>query len=179
MLNCLTVLFLCENWMIQKTFILFYAIIMNIKVLLHCICICSGAGTRVTNYVPSKPFSMVFHHVVTKRAGVTKHQIWHESDKARQGEKKVQQHMSWVIQWPIEHSLASVRQIPTKNSKLRWQSIHLQIYIYNFIFSLSLRKRKRKQEAYWAIQRSWFARVNALCNLSRKKSQRTSGPITE
>ena len=23
---------------------------------------------------------------------------------------------------------------------------------------------------YWAIQRSWFARVNALCNLSRKKS---------
>ena len=31
---------------------------------------------------------------------------------------------------------------------------------------------------YWAIQRSWFARVNALCNLSRKKSQRTSGPIS-
>ena len=25
-------------------------------------------------------------------------------------------------------------------------------------------------EIYWAIQRSWFARVNALCNLSRKKS---------
>ena len=24
---------------------------------------------------------------------------------------------------------------------------------------------------YWAIQRSWFARVNAFCNLSRKKSQ--------
>ena len=24
--------------------------------------------------------------------------------------------------------------------------------------------------AYWAIQQSWFARVNALCNLSRKKS---------
>ena len=24
---------------------------------------------------------------------------------------------------------------------------------------------------YWVIQRSWFARVNALCNLSRKKSQ--------
>ena len=22
---------------------------------------------------------------------------------------------------------------------------------------------------YWVIQRSWFARVNALCNLSRKK----------
>ena len=25
--------------------------------------------------------------------------------------------------------------------------------------------------SYWAIQRSWFARVNALCNLSRKKSR--------
>ena len=25
--------------------------------------------------------------------------------------------------------------------------------------------------AYSAIQRSWFARVNALCNLSRKKSR--------
>ena len=24
---------------------------------------------------------------------------------------------------------------------------------------------------YWAIQLSWFARVNALCNLSRKKSR--------
>jgi len=24
---------------------------------------------------------------------------------------------------------------------------------------------------YWAIRRSWFARVNALCNLSRKKSR--------
>ena len=24
---------------------------------------------------------------------------------------------------------------------------------------------------YWAIQRSWFARVNALCNLSRKMSR--------
>ena len=24
---------------------------------------------------------------------------------------------------------------------------------------------------YWAIQRSWFARVNALCNLPRKKSR--------
>ena len=24
---------------------------------------------------------------------------------------------------------------------------------------------------YWAMQRSWFARVNTLCNLSRKKLQ--------
>ena len=24
---------------------------------------------------------------------------------------------------------------------------------------------------YWAIQRTWFARVNALCNLSAKKSR--------
>ena len=24
---------------------------------------------------------------------------------------------------------------------------------------------------YWAIQRSWFARVNALCNLSHKTSR--------
>ena len=34
---------------------------------------------------------------------------------------------------------------------------------------------------YWAVQRSWFARVNALCNLSHKKSQKviaaTSRPI--
>ena len=35
---------------------------------------------------------------------------------------------------------------------------------------------------YWTIQRSWFARVNALCNLrarSRERSQSTSGPIFE
>ena len=29
----------------------------------------------------------------------------------------------------------------------------------------------KKCVVYWAIQRSWFARVNALCNLSRKKSR--------
>ena len=28
-----------------------------------------------------------------------------------------------------------------------------------------------RAQLYWAIQRSWFARVNALCNLSRKKSR--------
>ena len=30
---------------------------------------------------------------------------------------------------------------------------------------------KSGEELYWAIRRSWFARVNALCNLSCKKSQ--------
>ena len=30
---------------------------------------------------------------------------------------------------------------------------------------------------YWAIQRSWFARVNALCNLSRKKSREVAAPL--
>ena len=30
---------------------------------------------------------------------------------------------------------------------------------------------KRSIGLYWAIQRSWFARVNALCNLARKKSR--------
>ena len=31
--------------------------------------------------------------------------------------------------------------------------------------------KKRRLQCYWAIQRSWFARVNAHCNLSRKKSR--------
>ena len=30
---------------------------------------------------------------------------------------------------------------------------------------------EHKSLYYWAIQRSWFARVNALCNLSAKKSR--------
>ena len=29
----------------------------------------------------------------------------------------------------------------------------------------------KKTLYYWAIQRSWFARVNVLCNLSRKQSR--------
>ena len=33
------------------------------------------------------------------------------------------------------------------------------------------RERGGGSEKYWAIPRSWFARVNALCNLSRKKSR--------
>ena len=32
-------------------------------------------------------------------------------------------------------------------------------------------KRREMMHAYWAIQRSGFARVNALCNLPRKKSR--------
>ena len=31
--------------------------------------------------------------------------------------------------------------------------------------------RSTDSPRYWAIQRSWFARVNALCNLSRKMSR--------
>ena len=30
---------------------------------------------------------------------------------------------------------------------------------------------------YWAIQRNWFARVNALCNLSRKKSREVAASL--
>ena len=40
-----------------------------------------------------------------------------------------------------------------------------------------------RRAGYWAVQRSWFARVNALCDLSRKESRKvvaaTSGPISE
>ena len=31
--------------------------------------------------------------------------------------------------------------------------------------------------AYWAVQWSWFARVNALCNLSRKKSREVAASL--
>ena len=31
--------------------------------------------------------------------------------------------------------------------------------------------QKHLTRPYWTIQRSWFARVNALCNLSCQKSQ--------
>ena len=41
------------------------------------------------------------------------------------------------------------------------KSISLVHGMVNFYFGV----------VYWAIQRSWFARVNALCNLSRKKSR--------
>ena len=34
--------------------------------------------------------------------------------------------------------------------------------------------QSRSMVLYWAIQRSWFARVNALCNLSRKKSRKVA-----
>ena len=30
---------------------------------------------------------------------------------------------------------------------------------------------------YWAIRRSWFARVNALCNLSRKKLREVAASL--
>ena len=35
----------------------------------------------------------------------------------------------------------------------------------------SQQRCRDEARVYWAIQRNWFARVNALCNLSRKKSR--------
>ena len=35
----------------------------------------------------------------------------------------------------------------------------------------AIQRRTWRLGPYWAVQRSWFARVNALCNLSRKKSR--------
>ena len=40
---------------------------------------------------------------------------------------------------------------------LRW---HIHISVHSVLC-----------QCYWAVQRSWFARVNALCNLSHKKSR--------
>ena len=44
-------------------------------------------------------------------------------------------------------------------------------------------KNSVHKHTYWVVQQSWFAIVNALCNLSCKKSQKviaaTSGPISE
>ena len=37
--------------------------------------------------------------------------------------------------------------------------------------SSSMLKSPGNSHLCWAIQRSWFARVNALCNLSAKKSR--------
>ena len=55
-------------------------------------------------------------------------------------------------------------------------SCHLDSAARNSIMSLT-------SSLCWAIQRSWFSRVNALCNLSRKKSRKVaaapSGPISE
>ena len=42
-----------------------------------------------------------------------------------------------------------------------------------------LHARKKETGGYWTIQQSRFARVNALCNLLRERSQRTSWPISE
>ena len=33
------------------------------------------------------------------------------------------------------------------------------------------------ESGYWAIQRSWFARVDVLCNLSRKKSREIAASL--
>ena len=33
------------------------------------------------------------------------------------------------------------------------------------------------EQCCWAVQRSWFARVNALCNLSRKKSREVAASL--
>ena len=63
-------------------------------------------------------------------------------------------------------------------------------FFFHFFFSIAVDKSSWCffglvlfwSEEYWAIQRSWFARVNALCNLSRKMSREVaalSGPISE
>ena len=46
-----------------------------------------------------------------------------------------------------------------------------QIEVHGLRTALGLPRSASDSLVYWAIQRSWFARVNELCNLSRKKSQ--------
>ena len=45
---------------------------------------------------------------------------------------------------------------------------HTQIYIY---------ERKMQLVSYWAVQWSWFAQVNALCNLLCKKSREVAASL--
>ena len=49
----------------------------------------------------------------------------------------------------------------------------VQKSIKYFVVSVFLKKiaPSLERSVHWAIQQSWFARVNALCNLSRKKSR--------
>ena len=51
-----------------------------------------------------------------------------------------------------------------------WKFVMRYNYIYFHLF-IHTHFRHRQTSTSWAIQRSWFARVNAFCNLSRKKSR--------
>ena len=51
-------------------------------------------------------------------------------------------------------------------------------YALNYLQThLKLLSEKTYLPSYWAIQRSWFARVNALCNLLWKKSREVAVPF--
>ena len=70
---------------------------------------------------------------------------------------------------------------PVPDTQL-FSSAHLPLAATTFC-TAGDRKDGDDGHVYWAIQRSWFARVNALRNLSRKKSRKvvavTSGQISE
>ena len=53
--------------------------------------------------------------------------------------------------------------VPHSELNMKITVIALQVILVVVVYNYSV--------SYWAIQRSWFARVNALCNLSRKKSR--------
>ena len=52
---------------------------------------------------------------------------------------------------------------PSSSVSWKWSLFTINLFIYHWnIFIVHL--------IYWVVQGSWFARVNALCNLSHKKS---------
>ena len=52
-----------------------------------------------------------------------------------------------------------------------------RIAIFPILWLTGQLRTKHKLLIYWAVQRSWFARVNTLCNLSRKTSREVAASL--
>ena len=66
----------------------------------------------------------------------------------------------------------------TKHQQLHRSILYRSIFYRSILYRFpSCRYELQQRSVYWAVQWSWFARVNALCNLSRKKSREVASSL--
>ena len=75
----------------------------------------------------------------------------------------------WLWWWWLTHSFSRSVAVKTAgNIVLVCLTVHVNLG--KWLHALLSHPALNELQGYWAIQRSWFARVNVLCNLSAKKS---------
>ena len=160
----------------------------------------SEAVEWAAEVVPKSGEAATTHPVIKHKHFLQSRGLW----EAKIGGKLRQRHVSHVITVDglelLQHLFHLVKADPARKRKelcgnrwdrfwysipeqRQWNRLKTHSHITKERSSCVATSGNNKGDFYWAIQQRWFARLNAIHNLSCKKSRKvvaaTSGPISE